>query len=122
MQIEFEHGSFDILLDGFKVEATGDFLDEGSCYHFSLPVAAEGAPATITVLPSADRRTKRLRTTLVVNEVEIPQSELLGEEESDAAASGSGDSSKSSMGRLELHVKRRGSGATGAGASASPVR
>lgn len=89
-QIEFEHASFDILVDGAKVESVGDFVDAGSAYSFDVGTAGAGAvAATLTVIPPPDRRTA-LRATLVCDGREVSQSESLGSAEADRIAAAEG--------------------------------
>ena len=66
--------------------AVGDFVDEGSAYSFEVGTpGAGGVPATLTVIPPPDRRTP-MRTSLVVGDREVPQSESLGTAEADREA------------------------------------
>jgi len=94
-QIEFEHVSFDVLVDGFKVDAVGDFVEEGSAYSFELPTTH--AACTIAVIPRVGERGKRfITTTLTVDGTEVPQSELLGTEDAGGTAGGAGAGAGSS--------------------------
>ena len=79
-QVEFLHSELEVIVDGSRVEAAGDFVEQGSAYSFDVA----GVAATITALPIApsERRNHHgavLRTSLVVEGVgAIDQSELLG--------------------------------------------
>ena len=52
-KIEWDHGNFEIYVNMIKVDAEGDFLEEGdgSVYRFELP---DGVAAAIVVTTSAD--------------------------------------------------------------------
>ena len=83
-QVELHHQTMDVLLDGFKIDAISDFIDEGSSYAFQV----DGIDANIHVIPLAISEKKTaggvpgsgLKTMLILgNGIGlVPQSELLG--------------------------------------------
>jgi len=83
-QVELHHQTMDVLLDGFKIDAISDFIDEGSSYTFQV----DGIDANIHVIPLAISEKKTaggvpgsgLKTMLILgNGIGlVPQSELLG--------------------------------------------
>ena len=77
-QVEFEHDTYDVIVDSVKVEAMGDFTEDGSVYHFML--GAPPAAAEIRVTPIPGKQSK-LRTRLLVEGSPIQQCELLGVDE-----------------------------------------
>jgi len=82
-QVELLHEGLDVLVDGRRVEAAGDFVDEGSAYVFD--VAGVEARILVVPLPVAERRAAggaSMRTTLELGDGigVVKQSELLGQD------------------------------------------
>jgi hypothetical protein len=123
----------DILVDSMKVEAEGDFLEEGegSQYRFSVPqptsAAADAAKeCRLVVQPALEKMSKALRTTLLVDDAPVAPTADLSAVSSpgplSAAASGSGSSgsSKPSAGAGAALI-RSDSSAASAGKVPEPV-
>jgi hypothetical protein len=114
-QVEFQHRTMDILVDSMKVEAEGDFLEEGegSQYRFSVPqptsAAADAAKeCRLVVQPALEKTSKTLRTTLLVDDTPVAPS--------------SDSSAVSSSGPLSPAAGSSGSSKPSAGAGAALIR
>jgi len=130
-QVEFQHRTMDILVDSIKVDAEGDFLEEGegSQYRFSVPQTASVAAAgtakecRLVVQPALEKMSKTLRTTLLVDDAPVaPCSDSSAVPSSgplSPAASGGG-SSKSAAGAGAALI-RSDSSAASAGKAPEPV-
>jgi hypothetical protein len=106
MQIEFDQESFDVLVDGFKVAAAGDFTEDGSSYTFALPNSSD--VGSIVVKPCKERKRMRILTTFTVAGTQIPQCELLGVESAGESPAHLASFDETSRTELELpdHMKR----------------
>jgi hypothetical protein len=81
-QIEFIWSRMEVLVDGVKVEAEGDFAEEGAGTTYSFGVQERQARITATPSTAAEIKSgaRKMTTTLVVEGIEgfVPQCELLG--------------------------------------------
>jgi hypothetical protein len=82
-QVEFVWSTLEVIVDGRKVDAEGDFDDSGPGTIYSFQMLS-GIKAVITATPATAEEKRAgahaMKTKLVVESVgEIPQSELLGQ-------------------------------------------